>query len=46
MRDDAAWVVGCYGGAAETLAEDFVAGSEAGGVVGLGEEGCLELGAG
>ena len=31
---DAAGVVGCYRGAFEALAEDFVAGAEAGGVVG------------
>lgn len=33
-RGDAAWVVGCYGRAAEALAQDAVAGAEAEGVVG------------
>lgn len=46
VRDDAPRVVGCYRGPAEPLPEDFVACSLALGVVGLGEEGRLELGGG
>lgn len=39
----AARVVGRYGGAAKPLAEDGVAGAEALGVVGLGEDAGLDL---
>ena len=39
-----AWIVCCYGGTLEALAEDFVASSDAGGVEGHGEDAALDLG--
>jgi len=43
-RGDASGVVGGCGGAAQALAQDPVAGAEALGVVGLGEDCALDLG--